>query len=295
MKVLLVDVDSKMPNLALMKISAWHKSNGDSVALRQTCKPDKVYISCIFSRNRSKALGIAKWFTCPVEIGGYGVNDAQLPFEIEHIMPDYSLYSTNFSMGSTSRGCIRKCPWCIIPEKEGGIRDHAPITEFLHPDHDKVILLDNNFLASPQWRENLQFLIDKRLKVSFCQGLDIRLVDEEKAGMLNKVKYYSSRFTYRCLYFAFDTPSIEEDVRRGVRLLKAAGIKSYHLRFYMLVTSFEEDVRRFQILKELGAEPFIMKFNGMASKPLLNRFTYWVNRLYYKSCDFWDFKRKLRG
>lgn len=296
MRILLIDVDSRMANLALMKISAWHKFRGDRVYLNKgCCNPDLVYISCIFSKNRSKALGMAKMFNCPVEVGGYGVNDAQLPPEIEHVMPDYSLYSVDYSLGFTSRGCIRKCSWCLVPEKEGWIRDHAPITEFLHPNHDKLVLLDNNFLASPKWRENLQFLIDHGLKVSFCQGLDIRLINEENAGILADINYWSTHFKRKYLYFAFDLPSMEEDVRRGVHLLNAAGIKSTYLRFYMLVgfsTTFEQDVHRFQVLKELGVEPFVMKYNGRTDKPLLNKFARWVNKQLYKKFDFWDYNQK---
>lgn len=167
MKVLLVQVDGKMPNLALMKISSWHKKQGDKVFLQNLINPDKVYISCIFSQNRAKALGIAKMFNCQVEVGGYGINDAQLPFDVEHTMPDYSLYGIRYSIGFTSRGCIRNCPWCIVPKKEGNIKDHAPINEFYVSAWKKLILWDNNFLASPRWYENLREIITRKIKVSF--------------------------------------------------------------------------------------------------------------------------------
>jgi len=167
-----------------MKISAYHKMKGDSVGFNIK-NPDLVYISCIFSWNRSKALGIAKFWEsigCRVKIGGTGIDlKNNLPYEIEHIMPDYALYNLDYSIGFTSRGCIRNCPWCIVPKKEGGIKDHASLDEFLYPSHKKLILYDNNFLASPKWHENLKELIRRKIKVSFNQGLDIRLIDNENA------------------------------------------------------------------------------------------------------------------
>lgn len=274
MEILLIDLDSKIPNPPLMKLSAWHKAQGNNVRLIKN--PDKVYISCVFPQNKSK-----------IEMGGYGISSVQLPDEIEHTRPDYSLYNCDFSMGFTSRGCIRKCPWCIVPKMEGPIRDHAPISEFLHPDHNKVILLDNNFLASPRWRENLQFLINNHLKVSFCQGLDIRLINEENAAMLAKCLHYSIKFTERRIYFAFDDIKIEKQVRRGVEILKRAGIPAGRLMFYMLC-GFEEpydfgnDWKRFKILLELGVDPYVMKYNKRRDIRILNHFSRWVIRRDYK-------------
>ena len=133
-KVLLIDVDSKIPNLALMKISAYHKFNGDEVGFNVQ-NPDKVYISCIFSRNRTKAIGIPTLFRCVCELGGYGINDKQLPSEVEHIMPDYDLYRCDYSFGFTTRGCIRNCDFCIVPKKEGKIKFNADIYEFWDKRH----------------------------------------------------------------------------------------------------------------------------------------------------------------
>jgi len=306
MKVLLIDVDSHrgFPNLALMKISAWHKRRGDHVYFRKMCNPDLVYISCIYSWNRPKALGIAKMFPeAQIILGGSGINYESLPDEIEHTMPDYSLYGIDYSMGFTSRGCIRRCPWCIVPEKEGWIRDHAPISEFLHPDHEKLILLDNNFLASPKWRENLEFLIDHKLKVSFNQGLDIRLINEENAALLADCWYYDGDFNERRLYFSFDTLDVEPAVRRGVKILTNAGIPSDHLMCYMLCGYgvepqdytwdyfYRHDYYRLKVLRdELNVDPFVMKYNNRQDIKLLNHFTRYGSRpRIYKSIDFEDY------
>lgn len=295
MKILLIDVDSKIPNLALMKISASHKNVGDKVFLNKCCTPDEVHISCVFSKNRSQALGITKMFDCPVEIGGYGVNDKQLPYAVEHMMPDYTLYpNMDFSMGYTSRGCIRKCPFCIVWKKEGNMRDHAPIGEFWNSSIGrKVVILDNNFLASPNWKPNIEFMLNHQLQVSLCQGLDIRLVNDENAFWLKLIDSRTMSFKSRMYYFAFDDPSIEDDVRKGVAILKKHGIKPYHLSFYMLCgfnTTHEEDRHRFNVLRELGAWAYIMKYNDRRDDPWLNHFDRWVNSHIHKVCAFEDYR-----
>lgn len=291
--VLLVDVDSTKPNLALMKLSAFHKNLGRRIFLNQGCSPDKVFVSCIFKKNRSQALDLTKMFNCPVEIGGYGVNDKQLPFEVEHMRPDYSLYGTDYSMGYTSRGCIRKCPFCIVWKKEGEMRDHASIGEFWLPEHRKVMLLDNNFLASPKWKENIQFLVNHQLQVTFCQGLDIRLVNDDTALWLGLVDSRTMSFKSSMYYFAFDDPSIEDDVRRGVAKLGEHGIKPYRLTFYMLVgfnTTHREDMHRFKVLRELKTWPYVMKYNDDGKDIWLNHFDRWVNAYIFQKCSFEDYE-----
>lgn len=305
MKVLLLDIDSKIPNLALMKISAYHKELGDQVALatsqanfgdRQALvSPDEVYASCVFERNASRVLGIEKMFNCPVHVGGYGVNDNQLPNEIEHIMPDYDLYGIDYSMGFFSRGCIRKCPWCIVPKKEGTIRKHAPISEFWNPKHKKLVLFDNNLLACPEWEEALEFIVKNRLQVNFNQGLDIRLVDDEKAKWLSLVDFRTFTFETPMLHFAFDMPEIEDSIRRGVQILRKHGIQAYKLTFYFLCgfnTTHREDMQRFMVIRELGANPYCMKYNDRQDDEWLNHFDRWINAHppLYKVCTFNDYK-----
>lgn len=123
-KVGLIQVDGTMPNLALMKLSTWHEAKGDKVFLIRTqtisktlMNFDKVYISCIFEENRTRATELAKQFK-DAEVGGVGVGSNTLPDEVEHLMPDYDLYGCDFSFGFTSRGCMRKCEFC----KECGAR-----------------------------------------------------------------------------------------------------------------------------------------------------------------------------
>jgi len=306
-KIGLIQIDGTQPNLALMKLSAWHKRKGDDVVLlrdqvisKRLIKFDKVYISCIFSKNRETALKIAKQFDCSIELGGYGINEAKLLDEVEHTMPDYSLYDIDYSMGYTSRGCIRKCPWCIVWKKEGYIKDHAPITEFWNPKHKKVHIFDANFLASPKWRENLDFLIKRKLKVCFQQGLDIRLINEENARMLRKCRFYDLDFRTRRLYFAWDDPKTlsEELIREKIDILNNAGIKPYELMFYVLCgfnTVFEEDMYRVLKLKDFGVDPYPMLYDLENQSEKMKNFQRWVIlKRFFKTMSFEKF-RKMRS
>lgn len=299
MNILLIDVDSKIPNLALMKISAWHKSQGDHVSFTTRGLVDKVYISCIFKWNRSHALGIAKMFKCEVDIGGHGVNDETLRDAVEHIRPDYSLYpGLDYSIGYTSRGCIRRCDFCDVWRFEGPIRDHASIGEFWDPVHKKVLLLDNNFLASPHWRDNICFLLEHELQVSFCQGLDIRLVNDENASWLNMIAARTMSFKSPMLYFAFDTPNIEKEVRSGIACLRDHSIPARNLTFYILAghkTTHEQDMHRFEVVRSLGANAYIMKYNDRRDDPWLNHFDRWVNRHIYTVSPFEEYDAKIKG
>lgn len=271
MKVALIQIDGKMPNLALMKLSAWHKKKGDEVTLIDIShqKFDRIYGSKIF-------------------VGGSGVNlKAELPKEIEAIEPDWKLFKKDYKIGFTSRGCIRDCGFCIVKEKEGPIRE-TPF-DWVNGT-DKAVILDNNFLASPKWKEKLQYFIRHKTKVCFTQGLDIRLVNDEKAKILSQVKYYDRNFRKRRLYFAFDDPKIEANVWEGITCLTLAGVPEFHLMFYVLCgynTTFEEDYHRFEFLKDSGCLPFIMLYHKKSSK--LNKFARWVNKRYYKVCKFEDF------
>ena len=245
LKVGLIQVDGKWPNRALMVLSAWHKKRGDDVTLIDLSSHtfDRTYASKVF-------------------VGGSGVDlKSELPKEIELQVPDYELFKTDYSIGFTSRGCIRDCGFCIVKEKEGWIEE-APFDWIVS---NKVLLLDNNFLASPKWKEKLEFFIRHKLKVCFTQGLDIRLINKENAQLLAQIKYYDNHFHKRRIYFAFDDPKLESTVKRNIGILKEAGIKPRHILVYMLVlynTSFEQDYRRFEVLRDLGVLPFVMIYNN---------------------------------
>lgn len=269
MKIALFDLDISslkhpFPNLALMKLSAYHKQRGDDVVLNFPLSGfDICYASCVFSWHGKNAIGLPEGTIK----GGSGLDiNSQLPPEIEHIMPDYSLYTdTGFSMGFTSRGCIRKCPWCIVPDKEGTIQPWASIYEFWDRRHREIKLLDNNILASPNWNEVADSLIKEQVKVDFNQGLDIRLVDD-------RVAYQLSRLKTSILRFAFDSMAIKPQVEQGIALLLKAGIKSCHLSFYVLV-GFRGDpgIDRMQFLQSYNVDVYPMIFKDETGKePRLN-------------------------
>jgi len=274
MKVGLIQVDGKWANLALMKLGAFHKKRGDEVVL--------VDLS---------TLGCDRFYGSKIFMGGSGFDlKSELPEEVELQVPDYELYKSNFSIGFTSRGCIRDCGFCLVKEKEGGIRE----TPFDWVQSPNVLLLDNNFLASPKWKEKLEYFIRQRLKVCFSQGLDIRLVNEENAKLLSQVDYRDNHFQKKRLYFAFDDPKLEQVIIEKVNLLKQYGIKGEELLFYVLVgynTLLAEDLQRFKVLNDLGCLPFIMLYNN-TRKPLLRKLARWVNKRYYKVCSFEQFQTK---
>lgn len=290
MKVLLVDADSKegFPNLALMKLSAYHKEKGDTVELIKGIPstpplnpPDLTYISTIFFQNRDRVKDYVQQIENDWSVGGSGWDlKSELPPKAEYVMPDYGLYGVDFSMGFTSRGCIRNCPWCVVPEKEGPTRHHAFVQEFHNPKHKKIVLLDNNFQASPNWQYNLSYIQGEGLKVNFNQGLDIRLMTEEFAYQLAHTKYYSWNFKRRGLHFAFDDMRYEKDVWAGIDLLEKAGIKLKDCLFYVLIgynTTEEQDLYRIRSLYDRGVRPYVMPYNKHKSD-----LTRWVNRLYYQ-------------
>jgi hypothetical protein len=274
MKVLLMDLDLLQqkrqrkhifPNLALMKLSAYHRAKGDEVYLNFPLnRPDITYVSCVFTWNKKNISTVSDGAI----VGGSGIDlNTELPPEVEHIMPDYSLYpDVDFSLGFTSRGCIRKCPWCIVPEKEGGIKPWSRIYEFWDRPHRKILLLDNNLLAAPNWRQTMEDLIAEGIEVDFNQGLDIRLVNEDSVFYLRRVKAKQLRF-------AFDDIGYEKAVRRGIELLLKNGISARKLSFYVLVGFNGDDtaIRRMKLLKSYDVDVYPMLYkNNQGKEPKLD-------------------------
>lgn len=250
------DRKKRYPYLSLMKLSAWHKQQGDKVGFN-TRDPDKIYVVTPFK-------AAARYFQFPehieVEYGGYGFNSKQLLEEIEHTKPDYSLYSIDYSIGFTTRGCIRQCkqPPCIVPECEGAIRRNSPVEEFYEPQFKKIRLLDNNILALKDWFiRNTDFIIEHDLVLTADQGFDIRLVDNELAKRISELNFE------RFIYFALDSLSYLEQAKRGVQKLEAAGVKPYRMMFYCYGKDNLTDLQaRVKAVLDIGAEPFIMPDRG---------------------------------
>ena len=215
MRIGLIDCDEKniknpFPNLALMKLSAWHKKNGDSVEWYDTLAGhfDKVYVSKVFSFSPDYPYFIN---ADVVEYGGSGFaihmegnkevydksKDKPLPCEIEHIYPDYSIYGiTDTAYGFISRGCPRKCDFCHVKDMQGIIAHRvASLSEFWNGQKN-IVLLDPNISACKEWKSIFQELIDSKACVDFSQGLDIRLMTDEKIEMLKQIKTKGVHFAW---------------------------------------------------------------------------------------------------
>ena len=259
MNVCLIDIDSKIPNVALMKISAYHKSIGDSVKLGYEPlfdRPDKAYASKIFDFTPDMAYKPE----CEIIKGGPGYsleNRLELP-DYERIMPDYSLYGCDYAIGRFTRGCPNNCPWCIVPKMDGNEVRHVADLKDFWIGQKIVRVLDDNLMANhDEFMRACEQLAKAGVHVLW-EALDIRHVTKETARALASVKHVKT------IHFAWDGPSQDEAVPRGIAYLRDAGIKPYRLSFYVLVgfnTSQWYDLRRIYTIRDLGANPFVMPFN----------------------------------
>ena len=265
MRVSLIDLDidkrtlQKFPNLALMKLSTFHKAKGNTVSLNFPMGADFIYASCVFTWHKAKVASVP----ADAQVGGAGVSlTSCLPYEIEHIMPDYDLYAgVDFSMGYTSRGCLRDCPWCKVRAKEGLPQAWASPREFYNPKHSRLLLLDNNLFAASNCRDTLRECVAIPAEIDCNQGLDIRLLDDEKANLLRQLKTSTLRFAY-------DSISYEESIRRGIPLLINAGFKPRHLSFYVLIGFPGDDtwLERMKLLASFNVNVYPMVYRDDSGK-----------------------------
>lgn len=276
------------PNLALMKISAWHKKQGDTVKWYHPlfdAEFSKIYSSKIFTFTpKDRYLPDDD----RVVIGGTGYNNfIELDHEIEHIMPDYSLYFSSFAQGFVTRGCIRKCPWCVVPKKEGEIRKHASIEEFLG-GRKNLVLMDNNILAHSHGIDELVKISKLRIKLDCNQGMDARLVDDSIAKILASIKWDTIRF-------ACDQKSQMESVKKAVETIRKYSGKKGSFSIYVLVKDIDDAMDRVMFLKELGCDPFAQPYrdfqNNEQPSEILKKFARWVNfKAIFKSVKWEDYR-----
>lgn len=288
MKVCLIDVDSKIPNVALMKLSTYHKAKGDTVKLGYEPlfdHPDLAYASKIF--DFSKDLDYEP--DCELIKGGSGYSltkRLELP-DYERIMPDYSLYGCDYAIGRFTRGCPNRCPWCIVPKMDGNdVRHVADLGDFW--TGQKVVrLLDDNIMAdSDEFIRDCEQLSKVGVHVIW-EALDIRLITNETAAALATVKIGKT------IHFAWDGHSQDEAVPRGISILERAGIKPYRLMFYVLVgfnTSRAYDLHRIYTIRDLGANPFVMPFDK--SNRYQKDLARWCNNkaIFKTTPDFRDYR-----
>lgn len=244
MNVGLVDVDGHngYPNYALMKISAYHKANGDQVEWADPLfgKYDRVYMSKVFTFTPDNT----DVYDCEVVKGGTGYDYAiKLPDNIDRMQPDYSLYGINgVSYGFLTRGCIRKCKWCIVPKKEGTVTPYMEIDEIAN-GNNKLILMDNNILASDYGLEQIEIAAKRGYHLDFNQGLDARLITDDIAKLLAKCKWI------KYIRVACDQSSQIKYVENALQLLRKYGYKK-ELFCYCLLQDFNESLDRIKWLWE---------------------------------------------
>lgn len=258
MKIGLHDSDNTgFPNLALMKLSAWHKTQGDMVEWWNPLLPyDKVYSSKVFTftpENPYLPENTVKGGT------GYGILD-ELPSEVDAMFPDYSIYpECDHAIGFLTRGCIRKCPWCIVPKKEGQIRPYKTWQEIKRPDSRDIVFMDNNVLAHEWGLKQIEDMSGKNVRVDFNQGLDARLITNDVAQMLARLKWINY------IRMSADTDAMLDVVLTAIDRLGKYGVKPYRIFVYVLVQDVESGERRAIALRDVGANPFAQPYRDFTT------------------------------
>lgn len=292
----ILQVDGKLPNLALMKICAYHEKKGDHIEWWQgelwNYYYDKIYASKIFDFSRLPNLPETSI------IGGTGIDHRnRLPIEIEKCNPSYSLYpKCNYHIGFSMKGCRFSCNFCVVPKKEGKPYHNNTIDDLLlNPNGgNRLMLLDNDFFGSPKWKEDIQRMIDLKLRVCFEQGLNIRIITSDQAELLAQVNYQNSKFNQKYLTFAWDRVFDEGKVMNGIDICNKAGIPTNKMQFFVLIgydSTPDHDYYRVMKLRELGAMPFVMPYDK--SNKYQKAFARWVNnRAVFKSCTWNEYRYK---
>ena len=262
------------PNLALMKISAWHKAQGDIVEwFVPMLHYDRVYSSKVFTFTPVDP------YLPPDTIKGgtgYGLYE-DLPPEIDSMFPDYSIYpNCDYAIGFLTRGCIRACPWCVVPKKEGKIRPYRTWKEIKRPDSKKIVFMDNNVLACPHGIEQITDMGGADVRVDFNQGLDARLITDDVAELLGRLKWI------RSLRLACDTGAMLPVVTKTIERLGKHGVKPWRIFVYCLVQDIEDAAKRAYALRDLGVDVFAQPYrdftNNIEPTPEQKDFARYVNR-----------------
>lgn len=220
------------PNYALMKISAWHKAQGDTVEWWMPLQRyDRVYSSKVFDFTP-----VNPYLPDDAIRGGTGYRDLpmdnELPPEIDDMFPDYSIYpDCDYAIGYITRGCPNNCRWCIVPKKEGKIRPYRTWRDLVRQDTDKLVLMDNNILACEYGISQLESMIGSGYKIDLNQGMDARLVDDRIADILSRLKWI------RFIRFSCDQKAQVEPVKKTIEFLGNHGVKPYRIFIYVLVTA----------------------------------------------------------
>ena len=275
--------------MALMRLSTWHKRQGDAVDWWNGFERyDRVYMSKVFTftPDFDTAINAEEIIT-----GGTGYKDfGNLPPEIEACPPDYTLYPQwKSAVGFLTRGCVRHCDFCIVPRKEGTIHPAATWEEIKRPDSREMTLLDNNILASDHGLEQIDRMGHEPVWIDFNQGLDARLITPEIARMLARLHWI------RFVRLACDTSEMLPVIQQATAYLREAGISPSRFWAYALVRDVEEAHRRVLALRDMGVEPFAQPYrdyNGGEPTEEQNAFARWVNRKsLFKICTWEEYQK----
>ena len=304
-RVLVLQLDGKIPSLALMRVAGHHRALGDSVEFRNARtleaverglfdQHDRVYASAIFTRTAPVAERLRQVRPDAV-IGGTGV-DLRLKLSdagiAEDTPPDYSIHEKyEHSVGFTQRGCRLRCSFCVVPKKEGRVARAQDIAEIWRGDPwpKNILLLDNDFFGNPEWRELIAELREGNYKVSFNQGINARFLTPETAAAIASVRYSDDQFKHRRIYTAWDNRKDEHRLVRGLQALIDAGVTPRNILVYMLIGYWpgegEEDrEHRRAVLRAMGVRPYPMPYRRT---PDLLGFARWVIGAYDKRVP-WD-------
>lgn len=312
MKIGLVDVDykSKFPNLPLMKISAYHKSKGDKVEFADHLQHyDKVYISRVFGDEYSKYSDDYPYNADEIILGGTGFaitvengkevyhkdRDPELPPEIEHIYPDYSLYpklTKNKAYGFLTRGCCNNCSFCIVSQKEGKCSFKvADLSEFWNGQRD-IEIMDANLLACKDRIELLKQLSESKANIIFNQGLDARFISEEVAYELSKIKI-------KTVHFALDFMKNKNAIIKGLEIYKKYCFGSRDPVVYMLTnfdTTLADDIERIRLIQKAGMIPDVRIYRKPTAPQATRDLQRWANNKFlYRSCDLMEYVPRKDG
>lgn len=325
MRVRVTQIDGKLPNLALMRLSHYHRSRGDDVYFTRSsyrhldeAEYDRVYGSAIFDYSKSHVERLKTEFPGAV-IGGTGTGSN---ITVESLVGegdglDYSDYPAfDSSLGFTQRGCRLSCKFCVVPAKEGRPRSVASIADIWRgPGNPKHLhILDNDFFGQPeeQWRLRVAEIVDGNFKVCLNQGINVRLMTPETAAAMASMNYRDDSFKARRVYTAWDNLKDGEVFFRGVDLLRDAGVPPTHLMAYMLVgfdkkETWERLFHRFNRMVALGIRPYPMVFgdrhkqlplggsNARIGHRTLGEFQRWVIRKSYNFIPFENYDVGAKG
>lgn len=275
-KVVLFDIDSKIPNFALMKLSSFYKNSGYHTSLIRTPRlipANRYFASVVF--NSKKSLSTIKrlkgLYGDKISIGGTGFNlTTNLVPEAEHCFPDYNLYGhSQYALGFLTRGCNKRCNFCVVPNKEGTLQpSYGTFDDFVPKGQNNVMLLDNNLLAAPNAMDFLDQMVKRKFNVNFSQTLDIQYFTDDVYAKLQRINSVNSRFTRKMVYFSCNTTKQAEWFNLKSNELRGFGKgRVTAVIMYGFNTRLSQDFAILKTMKKLGIIPFVQEYQPVSGVP----------------------------